>query len=117
RAPERLRGQLHDLGEAAVLADADDLVVRANVRVADAALVAGAADDVALGRHDVADLEPERALRVAAQLDDAPEELVADDPRALVVAIERLEDHVLERGAEPDPPVGAAEAGHDRLDE
>ena len=69
-APKRLGRELHVLGEAAVLADADDLVVGADVGVADAALVAGAADDVALGRDDVADLEAVGAPRVGADRDD-----------------------------------------------
>src|SRR5262249_49600647 len=92
----------------------DDLVVRANVGVADPALIANAADDVTLGRDDVTDVEPVRTLRIGPELDDLAQQLVPDDPHVASVAIERLVDHVPERTSEPDSAIGTAESGHDR---
>src|SRR5262249_13749960 len=97
--------------------DADDLVVRADVGVADAALVALAADDVRLRRDEVAGPHAEVARRLRADRHHLAEELVADDALLAALAIERLVDHVLHRAAEPDAAVGAAEAGEARPDE
>ena len=77
-APDVGRRHGDEIREASVAVDADDPGVGADVRVAGPAEQAVAVDDVAFGRHAVADLDigDERA-----RLDDVTGELVADDDR------------------------------------
>ena len=82
--------ELHDVGnrhgdevrKGAVPVDSDDLRPAAEVGVAQPALEAVAADDVALGRYQVADGEQRRGCRFPAQLRDLAGELMPDDDRA-----------------------------------
>ena len=77
-----LAGSLAYSAKHAVVADADDLVVGADVGVADAALVADAADDVALGRDHVARLRCRTCARASAPTaTTSPKKLVPDDAR------------------------------------
>ena len=104
--------ELHDvggrhrdvLGEGAVPVHADDLGALAEVGRAQPALQAVAADDVALGGHQVAHGEQPGGLGLAAELDDLARELVADDDR-------RLEPVAGPAVPLPDVEVGAADAG------
>jgi len=115
--PQDVGRQLDVLGEAAVAADADDHVLAADVGLADAALVAGAADDVALGRDDILDAQAVPRGDVRADGHDLAHQLVADDAHRALFALERVEDHALEGDAIPDPPIRTAESGVEHLDE
>src|SRR5262249_59816711 len=86
-------------GECAGALHADALRVLAQVAAAGQAVAAVAADDVPLGADDLAGVE---VLDVGTDLDDAADELVADD--------QRHRDGALRPGVPlPDVQVGAAD--------
>ena len=109
--PEGLCGQLHQLAEAAVEGDADDLGGGAHVPVADAALVAGVVDDMALCRHDVTGSISEISHGLRADFHYLAQEFVAHDPHVAAFLIEGRRDHVAEAAPVPDASVGTAEPG------
>src|SRR5207245_11702998 len=94
---QHVGGGHHDeLGEGAVAVHSDDAGISANVAVAGAALQAVAAHDVALGGHQLTDLELGDTL---AQGDDLPGELVPYHDRGVHAALR------------PGIPIGDGEAG------
>ena len=99
--PDVRRRHRDVLGETAVAIDADDLRVRADVRVAGAAEQASAVDDVAFGGHAIAFAH---VGDEAADLHDFAGELVADDDR-------RFHAPLRPRVPIVDVNVGAADAG------
>ena len=99
--PDVRRRHRDVLGEASVAIDADDLRVRADVRVAGAAEQAASVDDVSFGRHAIAFFHVGDEL---ADLHDFAGELVADDER-------RLHASLRPRVPVVDVHVGAADAG------
>ena len=99
--PDVRRRHRDVLGEAAVAIDADDLRVRADVRVARAAEQAASVDDVSFGGHAIAFAHVGHELP---DLHDVAGELVADDDR-------RLDASLRPRVPIVDVHVGAAHAG------
>ena len=105
--PDVRRGHRDVLGEASVAVDADDLRVRADVRVARAAEQATSVDDVSFGRDAVAFLH---VGDEASDLHDIAGEFVSDDERRLATALRPRVPVV-------DVHVGAADAGAPHTDQ
>jgi hypothetical protein len=104
----QVRGRHRDvLGERAGAVDADADRVRTQVLLAGAAVAADAADDMAFGRDALPQCIPAHART---HVDDAADELVADDQTRLDHALRPLVPLV-------DVQVGAADRGLFELDE
>ena len=105
-------GRRHDdeIGERAIPIHSDDLGPPAEVAVAQAALQAVSADDMALGGNEIAHREQVVLRRFLAQLGDAARKLMADDDR-------RLKPVAGPAVPLPDVKVGSTDTGVMNLDQ